>query len=481
MLKIKSQLILLLLVFISCELFPQKLSIKSSLDSLFKDELFESTIAAVDIYNLTEKKVIYQRNNKLLLNPASNMKLLTSVAGILFLGHDYEFQTSLYYTGKIENDTLFGDLYVVGGCDPDFKLIDLQQFVKAVKSSAIKFITGKLYGDVSFKDDVYWGNGWMWDDAPFSDAPYLSALNINDNIVSVSVQPSEPGQVAYATVYPSTAYVSVINECKTSSSAGLNNFYVTRDYKNLSNVIYIGGNITDRSDHDSSSTHFNLTVVNPEKYFLTLFREELARNGIVIEDEPELFFLPYDAVHLATVSRPFEEVLVNLNKSSDNLSAEMVLYAMGNKYHGKPGHASNGLKMLNSLILMSGMKPLQYSIADGSGVSRYNLVSSELLLAILKYLYQENASAFNYLYNSLPIGGVDGTLSKRMIGTTAEKNIRAKTGTLKGVSSLSGYAWAKNGTLLAFSIIIHNFTRPVDDIRKLQDEICRMMTSYDLN
>ncbi len=479
--RVYSLLLLLLFFSFTNYIHPQKTSIKTSLDSLLKSDILESTTISIDIFNLNENKVVYQKNNKLLLTPASNMKLLTSIAGILYLGADYQFETSLYYHGQIENDTLVGDLYVVGGCDPDFSLNDLQQFVNAVKSSGIKFIKGKLFGDVSFKDDVYWGSGWMWDDAPYSDAPYLSALNINDNMVTVTIQPSVQGQTAYASVYPSTAYVSLINECKTSSALGLNNFYATRDFKNHSNVIYIGGNIPDRRDLDSSSTNIRLSVLNPEKYFLTLFREELARNGIIIESEPELFFLPYDAIHLATVKRSYEEVMINLNKISDNLSAEMTIYALGNKYHGKPGTAYNGLKMLNSLILMCGMKPLKYSIADGSGVSRYNLVSTELLLELLKYLYKENAVAFNYLYNSLPIGGVDGTLSKRMIGTSAEKNIRAKTGTLRGVSSLSGYAWAKNGSLLAFSIIIHNFTNSVDDMRNLQDEICRIMTSYDLN
>lgn len=484
MLKRFSLVLLVLLFFNSSEnlLIAQNTSssLKTSLDSLLKTELVQSTTVAIDIYNLTERKVVYQKNNKLLLNPASNMKLLTSVAGLLFLGVEYQFQTSLYYHGTINRDTLFGDIYVVGGCDPDFSLNDLQQFIEAIKSTGIKFITGKLFADVSFKDDIYWGSGWMWDDAPFSDAPYLSALNINDNIISVLVQPSVPGQNAYVSVTPSTDYVKVINECKTSPPAGLNNFYATRDWMNFTNTILVGGYINDRTDHDSSKTTFKLSVLNPEKYFLTLLREELARNGIIIESVPEIFFLPYNAVHLSTVSRTFEEVVVNLNKSSDNLSAEMVLYALANKYHGKPATAQNAFKMINSLVLMCDLKPMHYSIADGSGISRYNLVSAELLLAVLKYVYTENATAFSYLYNSLPIAGVDGTLSKRMLDITTEKKVRAKTGTLRGVSALSGYAWARNGTLIAFSIIIQNFTDDISTARNLQDEICRMIMSYEL-
>lgn len=478
--------IVLILVINLCAnkniLLAQKssLSLSTSLDSLFNTEFFQSTIAAIDIYNLTENKVVFQRNNKLLLNPASNMKLLTSVAGLLFLGPEYEFQTSLYYTGRVNADTLHGDLYVVGGCDPDFSPEDLQIFVEAVKSTGIKIITGKLFGDISFKDNLYWGNGWMWDDASSSTAPYLSALNINDNAVSVFIQPGEQGQMAFASITPSTAFVNLINECKTSAPAGLDNYYASRDWINNTNSIYTGGYINDRNDHDSGKTTFKLTVTKPELFFLTLFREELAENGIIIKSEPEIFFIPYDAVHLSTVTRTYEDVLVNMNKSSDNLSAEMILYALANKYHGKPATIQNAIKMINSLILMCGLIPDKYSLADGSGVSRYNLVSAELLLAVLKYVYFENATAFSYLYNSLPIAGVDGTLSTRMSGTSAEKNVRAKTGTLRGVSSLSGYAKTKNGILVAFSIIIHNFTNEISDVRLIQDEICRMITSYDL-
>ena len=159
--------------------------IQSKIDKLYKDKFFESSLAAVDIYDLSKKKVLYQKNNKLLIHPASNMKILTSAAGLKFLGKEHEFKTSLYHEGEIVDSVLYGHLYVVGGCDPDFTSNDLEVLAQSIKDLDIKKITGNIYGDVSMKDSLFWGSGWMWDDDPSTDAPYMSSLNINDNAVTI--------------------------------------------------------------------------------------------------------------------------------------------------------------------------------------------------------------------------------------------------------------------------------------------------------
>ena len=163
--------------------YPQ--SIKSKIDNVLKDKFFESCLVSIQVEDLTTNKTLYQKNETILLRPASNMKVITSAAGLLYLGPDYDFKTDLYYDGYISNDTLYGDIFIIGGCDPDFVTKDLYTFVDAIKSLNISVITGNIYGDVSFKDSLYWGKGWMWDDDPSSDAPYLSALNLNDNCVDV--------------------------------------------------------------------------------------------------------------------------------------------------------------------------------------------------------------------------------------------------------------------------------------------------------
>jgi D-alanyl-D-alanine carboxypeptidase/D-alanyl-D-alanine-endopeptidase (penicillin-binding protein 4) len=154
----------------------------------------------------------------------------------------------------------------------------------------------------------------------------------------------------------------------------------------------------------------------------------------------------------------------------------MILYALALKDSAAPAVAKNGIEIIKSLIDSVGLDPEDYSIADGSGVSRYNLVSAELLIELLKYMY--NHSDFIPYYKSLSIAGVDGTLEERMKNTLAESNVHAKTGTLAGVSSLSGYVFSKHGNLITFSIMIQNFVENNSVARSFQDKICEILAKY---
>ena len=170
--------------------------------------------------------------------------------------------------------------------------------------------------------------------------------------------------------------------------------------------------------------------------------------------------------------------MVRLNKESDNLNAEMLLYAIAYKDSGAPAVAENGIEAVYNLIELLGFNRDDYVVADGSGVSRYNLVSTELILAALKYLYYHRPTDFRKIYNSLPIAGVDGTLEKRFLNTTAENNLRAKTGTISGVSALSGFVHAKTNKLIAFSIIVQNYVEENSTARTYIDKICMLLSEY---
>jgi len=177
--------------------------------------------------------------------------------------------------------------------------------------------------------------------------------------------------------------------------------------------------------------------------------------------------------------RLFGEVIVNLNKTSDNLSAEMTLRAMAVKYFGKPATASNGIKLVDSLVTLTGLNPNNYSMVDGSGISHYNLISAELLENVVRYIYKKDSNLYEILYNSFPIGGVDGTLRGRMQNENIFNNVHAKTGTLSGVSTLTGYMKAKNGDIISFSIMTQNFVGSAKTVRGFQDKVCEIL--YNIN
>ncbi len=457
--------------------FPQT-SVKEKLDKLLSDSFFESTLVCVDVYDLTDSEVVYQKNNKFLVHPASNMKILTSVAGLFFLGPDYNFETSLYYKGDIEDGVLNGDIYVVGGFDPEFSLTDLDLFVKAIDSLGIKKINGNIFADVSRMDTMYWGEGWMWDDDPSTDSPYLSSLNINMNSVDVFVVGTEVGKSAQLILNPYSDYFKIYNETKTVESEEYNSYRITRDWMNKSNLIIATGGVKKQRHLSGDEEPFSLNVFRPDLYFLTLFKETLERKKIKVSGILDNFWLPYGAVYLRTVSRPYSEVIRRLNKVSSNLHAEMVLYAMAEKYEGKPATSKNGIKVINNLISLAGMNPEKYRLVDGSGLSHYNLVSAELILAILKYMYYKEPGLYDTLVESFPIAGVDGTLGRRMEGSIAQSNVKAKTGTLSGVSALSGYLTSKSDNLLAFSILMQHFVNNTSTARYFQDEICKILAEY---
>lgn len=463
----KRILILSIIFFISAS--PQ--SLKTKLDSVLKDKFFESCLVSIQVEDLTTNKTLYKINEKMLLRPASNMKVITSSAGLLFLGPDYEFTTNLYHDGYVSNDTLYGDIYVVGGCDPDFVTQDLYTFVDTIKSLNISVINGNIYGDVSFKDSLYWGKGWMWDDNPSSDAPYLSALNINDNCVEVFVQKSENLNKPEVSLIPNTNYLTLKNE---SSFNGDDKLEITRNWMENKNEIVVKGKFPGSSRYVKNFVN----VLSPEKYFLKLFSEVLDSNSITVNGIIGLKNTPLHAKQFCTFKRKFSDVIDNLNKTSDNLSAEMTLYALANKYSGKPATADSGVQFINQMIDSLGFDHEDYRIVDGSGVSHYNVVSAELLVNILKYIYEQKPELYEILYNSFPIAGVDGTLENRMLKTSAANNVHAKTGTLTGVSCISGYVSTKNNHALAFSIMMQNFVGSSKQARNLQDEICKILADY---
>jgi D-alanyl-D-alanine carboxypeptidase/D-alanyl-D-alanine-endopeptidase (penicillin-binding protein 4) len=452
--------ILILFIALIASSYPQ--SLKTELDNILKNKFFESCLVSIQVEDLTANKTLYSKNEKILLRPASNMKIITSAAGLLYLNPDYEFTTNLYYDGYVSNDTLNGNIYVVGGCDPDFVTQDLYQFVDAIQSLNISVINGNIYGDVSFKDSLSWGKGWMWDDDPSSDAPYLSALNIKDNCVEVTFD----GVKNQAEINPHTKYVSV----RVSESD--KKLTIDRNWMERKNEIIVSGN------SNGKEYHAKVNLNEPAKYFLQVFSEVLDSNNIKTLGNTELVILPEYVNFIYSFKRKYSDIITNLNKESDNLSAEMTLYALANKYSGKPATADSGIQLLNRMIDSIGLNYKDYRLVDGSGVSHYNVVSAELLTAILKYFYLHQPDLHKFLYDSFPIAGVDGTLENRMRKTSAFKNVHAKTGTLSGVSCISGFVEGKNNHQIAFSIMMQNFVGSSKLARDLQDDICEILSQH---
>ena len=211
-------------------------------------------------------------------------------------------------------------------------------------------------------------------------------------------------------------------------------------------------------------------LVNRKDDFMDTLLRKLRNVGISVDGFTDERQVPSNASLIVTYTHSIREVLHRMLKVSDNLYAESMFYQLAASGGVRWCSAKQGRNYENALFSRLGLNPRDYNVADGSGLSLYNYVSAELEIQLLRHAYR-NQEVYNALFESLPIAGVDGTLRKRMRGTSAQNNVRAKTGTVRGVSSLAGYLTASNGHLLCFSII-NNGGMPHSPMRRFQNKIC---------
>lgn len=214
-------------------------------------------------------------------------------------------------------------------------------------------------------------------------------------------------------------------------------------------------------------------LVSKKDLFLSRFLQELRESGIVVEASTGEAPLPNGAFIVCTRFHTIDQILMRMMKDSDNLHAESMFYQLAASTGERPAKAKHARREIGRLIEKVGLKPSNYKIADGSGLSLYNYVTPELEVALLRYAYR-NPDIYIHLYPSLPIAGVDGTLKRRMRGGFASGNVHAKTGTLTCITSLAGYCTAPNGHLLAFAIINQGVIHDSNG-RSFQNRVCEAM------
>lgn len=365
---------------------PWPQNIRYRLDSLLRHPMFETSTVGLEVYDLTADSILYKVNEHQMLRPASTMKLLTAITAIDKLGGSYQFRTQLYYTGKVENHTLTGDLYCVGGFDPRFNIDDMNAFVESIRHMGVDTIRGSIVADRSMKDADLLGEGWCWDD----DNPPLSPLTIGRNT-----------------------------------------------------------------------------------QFVDRFIRQLVDDGVVLDVRISDGTLPDSAFHLCSRFHSIDQILLRMMKQSDNFYAEAMFYQLAAHQGHRPARAKDAAAIVKRLISKVGLGHRPYRIADGSGLSLYNYLSADLEVRLLRYAYR-NSTVYLHLLPSLPVAGSDGTLRNRMRGSFAADNVKAKTGTLEGVSALAGYCTAANDHRLCFSIINQGVMH-TSNARRFQDRVCNAL------
>ncbi len=399
--------------------------------------------------------VVYSRRSTSPGMPASNTKILTAVAAMHVLGPDYRFTTDVVRRGRVSGGVLHGSLYLVGHGDPTSRQSDYAALAEKVRAAGITRVTGPVVADGSFFDTHRYNPGWSTSYASEYYAAQTAALTVAPNAdydtgtVLVKVTGGSRGRRPTLSTTPGAAkqYVHLVNRATTTGSTSVS---VSRT---------LGGNsITVRGHVRAGGTWSGLvTVDKPELYAAAVFRRELSRQHVAVDGGTRLGTTP--ASKRTRVARDrsmtLSKLLVPFLKLSNNLHAEALTKTMGT-LDGRPGSWPAGLRRTTAYLRGLGVPMKGVSLTDGSGLTRRTRVTPVALTRTLVAVRHERWwRAFDA---ALPVAGVDshwvgGTLRHRMTGTRAARNAHAKTGSLTGVTALSGYVTGRDGRRYAFSLL----------------------------
>ncbi|HXG01023.1 MAG TPA: D-alanyl-D-alanine carboxypeptidase/D-alanyl-D-alanine-endopeptidase [Bacteroidota bacterium] len=443
-------------------------ALKARIDSLIPDDLFPPGHIGVKIVSLTRNELLYELNARALFNPGSGQKLITAATALTRLGGAFPLKTVVYV------NPFTSTLYIKGFGDPLFRTRDADSLARRVRLMISPEQPWRVVGDASYFDDEYWGYGWNWNDEPEAYQMFITSLILNGNAITLFAKPGRRvGDPLIVRTEPVTTFVTIENNGKTTARGITVRLKLSRKWRERSNVLTVEGEMMRRQREDSTQ----LSLWQPERYATHVFAECLQKYGVNVA-ETALDTVPPGAVEVMHISHSIDSVIVHLNKESDNLSGEALLKVLAAEIKGKPGRARAGATVVKEYLAGLGIDTVWLRVADGSGLSRHNLISPEILVRVLQDMY--SSPHFESFYNSLPVAGTDGTIRRRMRYTPAHGIVRAKTGTLSGVSSLSGYTHTLDGEWIAFSIMTMNYPAEARVYRRVQDEIAVFLSNLSI-
>jgi len=316
----------------------------------------------------------------------------------------------------------------------------------------IKQINGNIIGDDNYFEDQRFDTDWAYSNLAHHYAAEYGALQFNENYVDLYIiQPATLQDSVKIIPNVESDYFSIINNL-TVVDTGRSRIYFDRPFG--TNDLIVSGSIHVGNDTIERSPSIN----NPTLYYTTVLKETFEAKGIQVignsmdcDDIPLWDFQPLgNDLILTHYSPPLKDLLKVLMKKSENLYAETMVRIMGLMNSGY-GSFYDGKKVVENVLSGLGIEPNTYSYSDGSGLSRYNFISPQQIIKILKYM--RKSQQWETWREIQPIAGVDGTLKRRMKGTKAEGNVRAKTGTIANVRGLSGYLTTSDGEEMVFSFL----------------------------
>ena len=461
---------------------PSPQALKRGIDRILDREVFAPAFWGVEVRDLRSGRVLYERNARKNFKPASTLQLVTTAAVLDAIGPDERLRTTVETAGRLDAfGRVLGDVYLVGRGDPNLsgrftdgdRTAAFEEMANTLWSAGVRRIEGRLVGHEGLFTGDRRGEDWSWQDLVWWYGAEVSALSFNDNCADLTVTAGErAGDPVRVGREPASAFYRVVSSATTSAAGTPPALTLTRAPG--SNEVRLSGTYPIGAETWEGSA----ALEDPARYAATVFGEVLAARGIVVSGPVETSSVPLPAgvrVLAAHESPPLLEILKAVNKTSQNLHAEMMLRLLGARRRGA-GSADAGREAAAEFLRRVGVEPSAWAMQDGSGLSRSDVLTPHEMVSLLAAMDRHpRAAAFR---ETLPIAGRDGTLKNRMKGGAADGRVVAKTGTLRQVNALAGYVTARGGSRLAFVAIANHHTAGGSAATTALDEIGALLASF---
>ena len=449
---------------------------------LLENDVLDGAFVGIAVKNIDADSMIFSHNAHLRFTIASNLKLFTSAAALEIFGPNYRFITSFFINGKIDKKgNLEGDLLIAGGGDPLIsgrfrksvtEVLDL--WADSIARKGVNNIKGDLVVDNNFFEDDELGPGWSHDDLTYWYACPISALSFNDNCVDLHVYPGEIiGRPCSITLVPKTDYIDTVNGTITVAK-GLNNTFDFYRYPGSNKVKFFGGIAID----DIDGVVDYVSVKNPHLYCAEVFRDILEDHGLRIKGKiinvgRENIPPKYRYKNLIRLfdwcSDSLGVVISVINKNSQNFFAEQTLKTMGAELYGE-GSFKLSTRLVENWLESIGIGKDDVRYCDGSGLSYINLATPSAIIKLLEYMH--TSPYFITYYESLAIPTIDRSVRRRMTGHPLANKMRTKTGSIENTRTFSGYLTTRKDCLVAFSILVNNYSVETSEVDDWIDRVC---------
>lgn len=430
----------------------------------------------ITVWDMTTQQTVFEYNNQSLMQPASVQKLLTALAATKQLGKDFTYQTRLTTLAEqpldksqIDNGIYSGDIYIEFSGDPTLKYQDLRQLLASLSLLGITELTGNIVL-TSEQDSQLQAPGWVWDDLGICYAAPISPFIIDKNCVYGRLATTGYNKVANITMMGNRP-IEITNDAYFVTPI-INRPVAKPTVKTLTDAVVLPAYLTESvpqcqltlSRFDNNRYHLTgchvgakslplaIAITEPQLYAQQIVAKQLASLGIVhqqpitaqkMNTEPQ--FMAQRQVIASHQSAALPKLLETMLLKSDNLIADSLLKKLGEVYYQAPSDFARSGQALKTILYSIGIDLSNANIADGSGLSRYNLLTPEHVLSVLTTLYQQ--PEYHFLLELLPESGVSGTLRyKRYFNKSPLKNhVFAKTGSMLGIANLAGRVNVSNG------------------------------------